>query len=343
MSLYQKEYPQIYPAREIVEALAYPKAPLEPKEPKPIDEIPPSKYPNLKENFQIFGIGLCAFAITLIICFYVTTPFFILLALAFALTAIVGIFKIIKSLRLKSTYKDRLSAYNEAIQSYDKALADYKVHKATYEIDKSRYEELCSSLKTQEDILNYRLNQRNIFLKETKSKKRHEWFFDRDELPNPKLGRAEYFFRDFIHNQNIPIGYDFFFDTSVEVSSYSINSKVSFFHPDLLVLTPRGLMIDVEIDEPYSADSHKPIHCVHSLQNGDFSRNQYFTKFNCSVLRFSERQIIKYPEICLNIILSFDDYASIPPNLVLPNDFKESTWDEQTAIRLAAENYRDSY
>lgn len=346
MGLYPEEYPQIYPAWEIRESISGPRPPLEPKEPKPVDTTPPSKYPNLAENLKYSSFCLLAFGVSLLLCFWVYNPFVFFLLVSFSIGSIVFLCKSYNSLIESKTYKERLSSHQKTIEEYNVAYEKYKEMREKYIEERQSYDELAQSLKNQEDIMAYRLNQRLMFLKSVKSKERHRWFYDLGKYKSPKVGRAEILFREYINqkkaNNIIPSDFDFFFDASVEVSSFK-SLRVSFFYPDLLVLTPRGLMIDVEIDEPYSADSKKPIHAIHSLDNNDFGRNQYFTKNNCNVIRFTERQIIRYPEICLRIILQFDDFASIPSDMILPDDFKEKSWTDKDAELMAKNDYRNTY
>ena len=60
----------------------------------------------------------------------------------------------------------------------------------------------------------------------------------------------------------------------------------------------RGIYIDIEIDEPYVAETLEPIH----YKGKDNARNAFFTKHGWLVIRFSEEQIIKYPQGCCNQI-----------------------------------------
>lgn len=229
-------------------------------------------------------------------------------------------------------YKFALNTYNESLRKYQE--------------DKEAYDVLAETLKTPQDINNYRVSQRKKFLLKSKSKNRFRDLFDLDGPRNPKLGKAEYFFKQYlseaIMNNEVSSDFEFYFDTSIMLIGYS-SHKQNYFYPDLVVITPRGLMIDVEIDEPYVSDSKKPIHCIHSLDKGDFNRNQYFINHNCSVIRFSERQIIKYPEICLEIIRLFDDNGCIAPEIQMPEDFIENAWYEDDALRMASKDYRNSY
>lgn len=346
MSLQQDKYPQIYPAREIVDSLAYPHAPIEPKKPDSFDDIPPKKYPYLSDNLKFSVVSVIVFITTIFIATAFYNPLIFVILLTSLICSIIFLYKSYASLQQAKTYSERLLEFEKAKECHAKTLIQYEERLNTYLKEKEEFDELVQSLKTQEDIHYYRLAQRHKFLMETKPKERFKGFFDLDGPRNPKLGRAEYFFKDYLANiiSNNPIleNFDFYFDASIMLTGFS-SLKVSYFHPDIMVITPRGLLIDVEIDEPYVSDSKKPIHCAHSLERGDFNRNQYFIRSNCSVVRFSERQIIKYPQQCLDIILAFDDNACIPSDLQLPSDFYENVWTENDAIRMASENFRDTY
>lgn len=347
MSLQKDKYPQIYPAREIVESLAYPHAPIEPKKPGIFDDIPPKKYPHLSDILKYSAVSVIIFVATIFIATAFYNPLIFVILLTSLTCSIIFIYKSFTSFKQANTYTERLSAFEEAKNNHSKALVQYDEQMNKYLAEKQEYDKLVDSLKTQEDILNYRLAQRHKFLMETKSKERFKGFFDLDGPKKTELGRAEYFFKDYLANaiSNNPAleKFEFYFDASIMLIGFS-SHKVSYFYPDIIIIiTPRGLLIDVEIDEPYVSDSKKPIHCAHSLDRGDFNRNLYFTRSNCSVIHFSERQIIKYPQECLDIFLAFDDNACIPSDFHLPSDFYEIAWTEKDAIRMASENFRDTY
>lgn len=346
MSLQQDKYPQIYPAREIVESLEYPHAPIKPKMPAPVAADKPSKYPNLDNNLKYTGISILILSVFIGIAHVIYNPLVFVVLITSFLCAVMFSYKSWCSYGHSKTYAERLSAYEKATTDYKSALDLYHSHLQKYEEDKKAYDTLVDTLKTPEDILNYRLAKRKQFLQSIKPKERYKDFFCIDGPKNPKLGRGEYFFKDYVSeailNGQISNDFEFYFDASIMLIGYS-SHKVSYFYPDLVVITPRGLMIDVEIDEPHVAESKKPIHCVHSLGRGDFNRNQYFIKNNCSVIRFSERQIIKYPEICLDIIRLYDDNGCIPIDLYMPEDFIESSWNEKEAMKMASMDYRNTY
>lgn len=341
MSLFgQREYPRIFIAREIDESLRYPPEPIKPKKPTPPSLSIPVKYPNLAESLKFCGIGLIgSLAIGLVI-HYVSNWQIILILVLFVLCAICGTCATIDSLMQSRTYDKRINAYKEAQNKYEQELKQFeeqhKVYLEGIKILKERF-------KTPSDVLDYRISQREKFLQEFKSKERHESFYELG-FSNPHKGRAEYFFKNYIENAKlkglISHDFDFLYDTSVMTFSvYGI--KEWFFYPDILVLTPRGLLVNIEIDEPYVYETKEPIHYYESER--DLFRNDSFTKSNCSVIRFSERQIMKYPNVCLDIIRRFDDETGNLNDKVLPPDFKEKAWSKKEAIKMANENIRDSY
>lgn len=86
---------------------------------------------------------------------------------------------------------------------------------------------------------------------------------------------------------------------------YSSNKK---YYPDFAFIDfDSKLFIDIEIDEPYSFFDKKPIHCkgvvgINSRKADDAERNKYFLENIWIVIRFSEKQVIQYPEECCKVI-----------------------------------------
>lgn len=344
MSLFQqKEYPQIYLAREIKESLRYPTSPNEPKKPKSLNNSIPLKYPSLTEHLQICGICLSGCICMSLLSLFISNWVIIFILVLCGLGTMSGIYLSIRSLKGAKTFNERMNAYNVAKSNYEQELEQYNEQIKIYLKEKKKFEE---RFNTSKDIMDYRLAQRQKFLQEVKSKDRHSGFYEVSSS-NPKMGRAEYFFKNYIDAAKskglISDDFDFLYDTSVMTISNS-GMKAWDFYPDILVLTPRGLLVNVEIDEPYVSDTKEPIHYHTILESSrDAFRNDYFSMFNCSVIRFSERQIIKYPEVCLNILRSFDDFAGVPQDMNMPDGFKEKVWTKEEAIKMAGNNYRDTY
>ena len=59
--------------------------------------------------------------------------------------------------------------------------------------------------------------------------------------------------------------------------------------------------------------------------------------------RIPSTKSINSDHILLQIILQFDDFASIPSDMFLPEDFIEKSWTDQDAVIMAKNNYRHSY
>ncbi len=88
----------------------------------------------------------------------------------------------------------------------------------------------------------------------------------------------------------------------------SIVQGVAFQNPkfpypysaDFILVHSSALSIDIEIDEPYVGNTKAPHHCID--QGKDDIRNQFFTSNNWVVIRFSEKQAVKYPYSCCKVI-----------------------------------------
>ncbi len=122
-----------------------------------------------------------------------------------------------------------------------------------------------------------------------------------------------------------------------------------FPHPysaDFLIVHTSGLSIDIEIDEPYVGNTKAPHHCID--QGKDDIRNQFFTNNNWVVIRFSEKQVVKYPYRCCKIIAQViarvsGDYTFECQLKDLPSLPPEPTWTIKQAKKWANVNYRRTY
>lgn len=107
-----------------------------------------------------------------------------------------------------------------------------------------------------------------------------------------------------------------------------------------------NLAIDCEIDEPYELKSKMPTHCVD--QHKDRYRNQFFLTGNWIVVRFSEEQVVRYPESCCKelasviatvtgierYLLKFENVPTLP---------LKPQWTFRQARRMASRSYRFRY
>ena len=122
-----------------------------------------------------------------------------------------------------------------------------------------------------------------------------------------------------------------------------------FPHPysaDFVIVHTSGLSIDIEIDEPYVGNTKAPHHCID--QGKDNIRNQFFTNNNWLVIRFSEKQAVKYPYHCCKVIAKviarvLGDYTFLTQLKDVPLLPPEPMWTIKQAKKWAIENYRKTY
>lgn len=100
-----------------------------------------------------------------------------------------------------------------------------------------------------------------------------------------------------------------------------------------------GVHIDIEIDEPYSFSEKEAIHFI----GADDLRNESFLEQNWCIIRFSEKQIIRYTQECIDLIeevlSSIRNKAEIK-TLDLERDKK---WTYEEALVMSHENARNEY
>ena len=122
-----------------------------------------------------------------------------------------------------------------------------------------------------------------------------------------------------------------------------------FSHPysaDFLIVHTSGLSIDIKIDEPYVGNTKEPHHCI--SQGKDDIRNQFFTKNNWVVIRFSEKQVVKYPYPCCKVIAQViakvsGDFTFLSQLNNVPSLPPEPMWTIKQAKKWAKDNYRRTY
>ena len=114
----------------------------------------------------------------------------------------------------------------------------------------------------------------------------------------------------------------------------------------ILVHKPTGLAIDIEIDEPYEGRRGKPHHCID--RGKDNQRNQFFLEKNWVVIRFSELQVVKYPDSCCKAIARViaqitGDYRGLAQFGNVADLLPHKQWTVKEAIYMAKTKFRNSY
>jgi len=106
------------------------------------------------------------------------------------------------------------------------------------------------------------------------------------------------------------------------------------------------LLIDIEVDEPYSYLSREPLH--YRGDPNDDRRNAFFQSQGWIVIRFSEAQVVQAPASCCKAIASviaahYQDNSRMVPFREVPTLRPQARWTREDAIAMATENARDRY
>jgi len=116
------------------------------------------------------------------------------------------------------------------------------------------------------------------------------------------------------------------------------------YEPDFAFIDPAyELFVDIEVDEPYSGISRKPMHYQGCY---DQDRDRYFNQNGWVVIRFTEEQVVTQPLYCCCFIgkvlnLLIEDYNFPEEQSELLKATKQWTYEE--AEQLARDNFRESY
>lgn len=136
--------------------------------------------------------------------------------------------------------------------------------------------------------------------------------------------------------------YDFCMGGEFPIPGTSLRYSADF----IMVHQPTGLAIDIEIDEPYDGRTGKPHHCVD--RGKDSQRNQFFLQRNWVVIRFSELQVVKYPDACCRVIATVisqitGDYRSLVQLQNVKDLLPHKQWTVKEATYMAKNKFRNSY
>ncbi len=336
----QLSYPEVYIPNEITRiSVAQPPLPEEPKEPqKPLYPTKPSKdQPGCLVLLALGGIVVAIYAISekeagvggiLFLVFFV-----FLGLLAFFIFKAEG-----------ASYKEKLAEYENQVRDYPQMLRQFEAEKKAYSHKKEQYQKQVEQLLSEESL--------NAF----RARKIQEWkdslsidILDFDESDQVKEGLSEkYFANELAHKVD---DYYLFLGKRNEIfSKPKLMQKVpagnSFYYPDL-VIKKDGLVIDVEIDEPYVGGEGTPIHYLEKngylTKSVDERRNVYMTDNDWIVIRFSEEQIFTKTEECIAFIMSVIHQIERGEQIIIPESLKTPKWTVEEAARMAYKHYRESY
>jgi len=116
------------------------------------------------------------------------------------------------------------------------------------------------------------------------------------------------------------------------------NTSFGYYYPDFIAVKD-DLIINIEIDEPYSFNLKAPIH----YENSDENRNLYFKNEGIMVVRFTENQIIKNPLMCIDfidsVILNCKTLSKF--NKSVYNKLREKKWTYEEGFNYAYDESRN--
>jgi very-short-patch-repair endonuclease len=125
-----------------------------------------------------------------------------------------------------------------------------------------------------------------------------------------------------------------------------IEENTSFpYEPDYILAYPEySVYVDIEIDEPYIYKTGNSTH----HEGKDIQRNKYFLSKGWGIIRFSEEQIVKYPNICCHLISIY--LGHVTGKNIWGEGFQNTiqiplipTWTKEEAIKMSEINYRNVY
>ncbi len=248
-----------------------------------------------------------------------------------------------------SQYREERDAYQQKQNSYPKMIEDWKqyIHQ-----EKIKHKELVTEWERQKQNLE-RIYQQEVENLQT-PQKIHDWrkeacqqaFLSLNpqqfniELAENKRGFAEY-----PENSRFPnLLRKYFSDDKI-----FILKQVLYYTPDFAYVDPENnwFSIDIEIDEPYTPRQYPnnyPLILTHCIGQDD-NRNSFFQRYDWYVIRFSERQVLRYPESCCKVIAQLI-YKFTGNELVLRQFANvqdldtEQCWTEDSAINKAERQER---
>lgn len=223
----------------------------------------------------------------------------------------------------KDKYINDIKFYPTFVQQYQKELKEYNIKMQAY---KSTIEEMLST----HSLKKYRSSLVLSYL----YTRTHPQLMPYSNSDNIRIGVSEYFFRDLLESN----GFNICFNKKIKVGNH-------FFYPDILI-EQQGLLIDIEIDEPYIESDGTPIHFVDQyLTSVDNDRNTFFTQQGFEVIRFAEEQIFLHPNRCIGVIKEYIEQTLSGNEYFVSNndDFCIKKWTSEDASKLAYRRFRRTY
>ena len=219
-------------------------------------------------------------------------------------------------------------------REHDDYVRKYPSLEKQYQAAKINHSAEVAKINSPENIARYQQEQLLLALRQTEP-------HDGENSTAPKGFSEDKFYAHLNHH----------FRGRIHRSLTSTNPKFKppydLYSPDFVYIDKAvNLYIDIEIDEPYAFNSKVPTHFVGA--NKDANRNNFFLNKNWLVIRFSEEQVVRYPQSCCKEI------AKVIANVLWDNLYLSQfamvadlepmkQWTESEAVYMADRNYRQTY
>lgn len=164
-------------------------------------------------------------------------------------------------------------------------------------------------------------------------------------LKLPRIGRS---------NQKGYKENDFYNQLIAKIKDISITDNVHMvipnfnkpYEPDIVLFDKKlNLYIDVEIDEPYDGYYRYPTHCTNPEEaiKQDDIRDLFFTESGWLVIRFTEKQVHRYANECIDYIQNVLDSIYDRNFTTEVKCEREKQWDANQCIQWQKTYYREKY
>lgn len=329
-------YPEIYHSAEICDILnKEPQLPIKPQEPKRLTQpIDPGEYDSdgYARCFWIFGM------IFSIVGFYlgVSSEFgehTIPLVFGSILGFIVSFFALKIHTWDKRSHEEKQRKYKMDIANYPDEVRGYEKEFEKYKEELISYEKKVADITSPVSLEKFRSLEIRNYLRN----RREPAIIDIDLMDSIKIGASEGFFKEKLELQGFNL-----------IEGKKIKAGGGFFYPDILIEWS-GIYVDIEIDEPYAGNDGTPIHYIKEEwgfpTSIDEKRNEFFTKNGFEVIRFSEEQIFRTPNNCIQLISDFIEAILQGRKYVLPenSNFKTDKWTYEESMKMAYRRFRRTY
>lgn len=231
----------------------------------------------------------------------------------------------------KTSYEQQQQEYLLQQKHYAAALANFKERQQQNEAVQASFREEYSQWKRQaEDKQTILL----LLLERT-------WPPSRDRVNRAAKGESEPSFEKYLH-QYFPGK----IHASVPIQNPAYDCSYTYVLDFAYIDPQTNLSINIEVDEPYSLQTGKPLHYLSNQVESN--RERFLTGCCWSVIRFSEEQVVRYPESCCRtiaeVIADIMGYAMIPKEFAGVRSLPfQPRWTYEEATRMAKTDYRQTY